>query len=204
MLDVDGVLVDGRPEDGYPWHHRLYEDLGIAPCDLRKKFFAHEWQDVVVGKTGLIEALTASLARLPTTISAEDLVSYWFKMDSHIVDAVLSDCRLTRAQGIPVILATNQEHERARYLLKVMGLDSEVDGIVYSAQVGCQKPHPEFYIYAARATGFTPHELLLVDDTRANVDAALNAGWHAVHWNGSESLSTILQRYIGHFKAICG
>src|SRR5262249_22970093 len=30
MLDVDGVLVDGRPEDGRHWHTSIEEDLGLS------------------------------------------------------------------------------------------------------------------------------------------------------------------------------
>lgn len=196
MLDVDGVLVNGRPEDGRSWDFRLCEDLGIVPEVLGREFFAREWKDVVVGKKDLMRALSASLERIPTSVKAEDLATYWFRMDSRVADTVLSDCRAAREQGIPIYLTTNQEHERADYLMGPMGLNSVVNGIAYSAEAGCKKPEAEFYSHAEGITGLQPHELLLVDDTQANIEGAHKAGWRAVLWDGREKLSEILHRNI--------
>ena len=196
MLDVDGVLVDGRPSDGKRWTSGLQEDLGIDPADLGRVFFAREWKDIVVGQKDLMRSLAKSLVRLPSRVTANELVAYWFEMDSRIVTSVLSDCIAAQDNGISVFLATNQEHERAAYLMETMGLKSHVNGIVYSAEAGVQKPHPDFYSYAVSRSGFEPHELLLVDDTPVNIDGARQAGWHAVHWGGSDRLSDIVHRHI--------
>lgn len=194
MLDVDGVLVDGRPLDGLRWDHRLSEDMGISSEVLGRLFFARDWDEIVIGKKDFLQALSAFLKRNAKAAKAEDLVDYWFEMDSRIVETVLADCRAARQLGIPIYLTTNQEHMRANYLMETLGLGDEVDGIIYSAQAGCKKPQPEFFVYAARAIGYQPHELLLVDDTTANVEGARKAGWRAVHWDGTERLSAILSR----------
>lgn len=39
MLDVDGVLVTGRPSDGRSWYAELQNDLGIDIEWLRSAFF---------------------------------------------------------------------------------------------------------------------------------------------------------------------
>jgi len=78
-----------------------------------------------------------------------------------------------------------------------MGLRDEVDGIVYSAKFGHKKPDSGFYSFAEKMTDFSPNELILVDDTLPNVDAATAMGWSTIHWTESESLSSILQRSIG-------
>lgn len=197
MLDVDGVLVSGRPSDGQKWTHELFDDLGINPELLVKEFFTHNWQDVVTGKQDLRPVLEKSLNRLGTNVSVEELISYWFKMDSRIIQQVLGDCRVARKDGHQIYLTTNQDHRRARYLMREMGLENEVDGIAYSAEAGFQKPSPLFYSYAADKTGRPPNEMLLVDDTLANISGAVHAGWEAVHWDGNMGLLDILQRYIG-------
>jgi putative hydrolase of the HAD superfamily len=196
MLDVDGVLISGRPADGQNWAFSLWEDLGIDPQSLVEQFFSSEWKDVVTGKRDILPALSSSLERVPTSVTAEELLTYWFEMDSRIVNSVLTDCRTVRANGISVYLTTNQEHRRAKYLMETLGLQSEVDGIVYSAQAGVQKPHPNFYDYASKATGRDTSELILVDYTKENVEGAINAGWDAVHWNDNMRLADILHRSI--------
>ncbi|PHS19320.1 MAG: haloacid dehalogenase [Blastopirellula sp.] len=196
MLDVDGVLISGRPADGQNWTFSLWKDLGIDPRSLVEQFFSDEWMDVVTGKRDILPALSSSLERVPTSVTAEELIAYWFEMDSRIVNAVLSDCRAVRANGISVYLTTNQEHRRAKYLMETLDLQSEVDGIVYSAQAGVQKPHPDFYDYACKATGRDTSELILVDDTKENVEGAIKAGWDAVHWNDDMRLADVLHRSI--------
>lgn len=193
MLDVDGVLIDGRPEDGRHWKTGLLDDLGIAPSDLVNAFFRHDWPDIVIGKVDIVPALEAALTRISSPVGADVLMNYWFQKDARIIAGVMSDCQEARAAGLPVYLTTNQEHKRVAFLMETLGLKSKVDGIIYSAQAGSRKPQPAFYSYAQGVTGYDPRDLLLVDDTLANVKAAITAGWSAVHWDAGAKLSDILR-----------
>ncbi|MGB3555125.1 MAG: HAD-IA family hydrolase [Jannaschia sp.] len=196
MLDIDGVLVFGRPRDGQHWMVGLSADLGVSPRDLAREFFRAEWQDVVVGKKDLLPPLQEALKRIAPDVTAEALVSYWYEMSSRVVEHVLSDLRDARGRGIPVYLATNQSHSRAHHLLDTVGLRSEVDGVVYSAMVGHQKPDAGFFKFAEESSGYRPEELLMVDDKLENVEAAIAAGWSGAHWRESDSLARILRRSI--------
>ena len=79
-------------------------------------------------------------------------------------------------------LATNQEHLRAAYLMEKLGLADHVDGMLYSARLGAKKPDGEFFAKVQAAIGLCGEEMLLIDDTRQNIEAALKAGWRAFHW----------------------
>ncbi len=195
MLDVDGVLIDGRPSDGLRWDSSLADDLGLSSETLGRDFFQADWKEIVVGKKELLPTLDLVLKRIAPNISAEELVTYWFEMDSRVVQSVLSDIRAAKGNGLPIYLATNQEHLRANYLMQTLKLNEEVDGIIYSALTGYQKPQLEFFNYAEMATGYRPEDLLLIDDTIANIDAARASGWMAEHWDGSVRLSEFLHSY---------
>jgi putative hydrolase of the HAD superfamily len=197
MLDVDGVLVFGRPNDGQHWMVGLQDDLGIVPRDISRSFFKAETNSVFEGRMDLLPTLQIGLDEIGSNIRAEDFVSYWFEMSSRIVQPVLSDVRQARAQGVPVYLATNQCHERADHLLHTVGLGDEIDGIVYSAMAGYQKPHPGFYSFAEQKTGYSPQDLIMVDDKLENVEAAKAAGWNAALWTAGDRLSDILRSNIG-------
>ncbi len=196
MLDVDGVLVFGRPSDGRHWMVGLKEDLGIVPRDISRTFFRAGWNTVFEGGMELIPSLQRGLDALGSDVSAEDFVAYWFENSSRVVEPVLADVRKARKRGIPVYLATNQCKERVDYLLNSVGLGNEIDGIVHSAIAGYQKPHAGFYAFVQRNTGYSPEDLLMVDDKLENVEAAKVAGWQAVHWTAGDNLSRILQRSI--------
>ena len=70
MIDVDGVLVTGRPEDGRPWAVDLEKDLGIGTADLGRAFFVPFWDDVIVGRAQLLDRLAAALESLSSAVRA--------------------------------------------------------------------------------------------------------------------------------------
>lgn len=187
MVDVDGVLVDGRPEDGHPWHTSVAEDLGFTADLLHERFFAPYWEDVVLGRAGLMERLTTALRMIAPGVSAAEVVAYWFARDSRLDTRLLPELSSVRAAGGSVYLATNQDHLRAAYLMERLGLAEHVDGIFYSARLGAKKPNREFFAKVQAAVGLCGEELLLVDDSRQNVAGALGAGWRALHWTRRSS-----------------
>ncbi|HZG43768.1 MAG TPA: HAD-IA family hydrolase [Longimicrobium sp.] len=187
MVDVDGVLVDGRPEDGRHWRTSLEEDLGVASDALHEHFFAPCWENVVLGRAGLMEDLVPALQKIAPHVSPAEFVSYWFERDSRIVAPLLAELSWARSRGVRVYLATNQEHLRASYLMDTVGLASHVDGIFYSAQLGTRKPQLEFFAAVQAAVGLRADDLLLIDDSRQNVEAARKAGWQALHWTRHSS-----------------
>ncbi|HEX8671060.1 MAG TPA: HAD-IA family hydrolase [Longimicrobium sp.] len=191
MVDVDGVLVDGRPEDGRHWQTALEEDLGFTSEMLHEAFFAPYWGEIVIGRAGLMEHLTTALHRIAPQVRPAQFVSYWFEKDSRLATALLPELSLVRSAGIRVYLATNQEHLRAAYLIEQLGLAEHVDGILYSAQLGAKKPDREFFAKVQAAVGLHGDEMLLIDDDSRNVEAALRAGWQALHWTRETSPSIV-------------
>ena len=154
MVDVDGVLVDGRPEDGRHWHTSLQEDFGFTADTLHEQFFALYWENIVLGRAGLMEDLTTALQKIAPDVSPAKFVSYWFERDSRLVAPLLQQLSLLRSAGIRVYLATNQEHLRATYLMERLGLAEHVDGIFYSARLGAKKPDLEFFAKVQAAIAY--------------------------------------------------
>lgn len=195
MLDVDGVLINGRPEDGRSWATDIERDLGIAPDRLVSVFFAPHWDDIVTGRKALPEVLEACLPDLTPTVSAPAFIDYWFAKDSAVDQRVLADCRALRRTGTRVFLATNQEHLRSEFLMTDLALRDHVEGIVYSARVGARKPDRAFFDAAVKHSGAWPEDTLLVDDTKANVEAARDAGWGAIQWSEGACLRDLFKAW---------
>jgi len=192
MVDVDGVLINGRPSDGQHWGADLENDFGVPFAVLQSEFFAPYWEQVVTGNADLRECLTGALAKIKPKVSVDRLLQYWFQGDARINDQLLRDIAVHRSAGLRIYLATNQEHERARYLMDNLGLSAHVHGIYYSAALGVRKPRLEFFHRIAEMTGLKPEELLLIDDTGENVEAASAAGWHAARWTPNMTLDALI------------
>ena len=189
MVDVDGVVIVPRPGG---WAADLEADLGLSAADLQAHFFKPHWDGVVLGRAGLHERLAAVLAKIAPHLTSEQLVAYWFEKDARLDTALLEDLAEVRARGIEVHLATVQEHLRAHHLWTTLGLCARFDGMHYAADLGAKKSDPAFYAAVQARTGFAPAELLLIDDTPANVDAARAAGWGGLHWTGAARLRDLL------------
>src|SRR6185436_6648682 len=108
MVDVDGVLVDGRPEDGRHWQTSIADDLGIDAATLHQQFFVPYWEDILLGRVGLMEHLTTALPRFAPHVNPAAFISYWFERDSRIVTPLLLELSSVRSMGVRVYLATNQ------------------------------------------------------------------------------------------------
>lgn len=189
MVDVDGVLVHGRPADGLPYFTDMERDLGLSIEKLQAEFFRPCWADIIVGRDAIEPKLAAVLARIAPHLDTETLLAYWFENDSRLDRDLLDALASLRGRGTRLYLATNQEHRRAAWLMQDHGLADRFDGIFYSAQLGCRKPATDFYRLASQATGLAPEDVHYIDDAIENVESARTFGWKAVHWRPGMSLA---------------
>lgn len=189
MVDVDGVVMMPRPGG---WAADLEADLGLRAADLQTHFFAAHWNDIILGRAGLHERLAPVLAQVAPHLTSERLAAYWFEKDARLDLQLLDDLSAVRASGIQVHLATVQEHLRATYLWTTLGLSARFDGMHYAADLGARKSDGAFYAAVEARTGFAPAELMLIDDTPVNIEAARAAGWGGKLWTGETRLSDLL------------
>lgn len=188
MVDVDGVLVHGRPSDGLPLFTYLERDLGLRLDMLQEAFFKTCWREIVTGREALEPRLAEVLGEIAPGLSARTLIDYWFENDSRLDHVLLNDLAALRSEGTHMFLATNQEHMRAAYLMDEIGLSARFDGIFYSAALGHQKPAVEFFRLATERVGIAANEIGFIDDIQANIEAARQFGWKAMQWTPDTKL----------------
>jgi len=71
--------------------------------------------------------------------------------------------------------------------------DVTYTAIVDSSKVGVIKPDPKIYEIAESMAGVPSHEILLIDDTRANLSPAQEAGWHVMWFDDYDSQESSYQ-----------
>lgn len=194
MVDVDGVVVHATAGD---WARTMEADLGFSRQAFQQHFFMPHWNDVVLGRAGLHERLAPVLAEHAPHLTSQQLAAYWFEKDAVLNEALLTDLATFRVTGVQLHLATIQEHERAAFLWNTLGLRNRFDAMHYAADVGWKKTDPQFYATVEARTGFRGRELLLLDDTLANIEAARAAGWRGAIWDGTRSLTEVLRQQDG-------
>lgn len=188
LMDVDGVIVRGAIGGGH-WSDGLNEHFDFDAACLRKHFFSKHWARVVIGQADAIPCLKQALNEIGSKATAQQVQAFWFQTDASLNRDVLDWIDRQRHTGRRVLLATNQDHDRAAYLMKVLGLEQHCDGIYHSAALGMAKPNRGFFDAIQQTEGKPPAQLTLIDDTAANVAAAMDAGWRAVHFTDAGDLT---------------
>jgi putative hydrolase of the HAD superfamily len=158
------------------------ERFGVDPGPLQGVFFARHWPAVVVGRRAVEPALGRAIDELGWTMTVEELVGCWLEADFTVDLDVLEAVRGWADDGARLVLVTNQEHRRARYLEERLGALIPVTGIAYSAGLGLLKEDPAFYAAASARLGLGRGSAVLVDDAPGNVEAARRHGWAAVRF----------------------
>ena len=69
--------------------------------------------------------------------------------------------------------------------------DVPYTAVIDSSELGVMKPNPEIYAIATECAGVPADEILLIDDTRPNLIAAEQAGWHTALFDGYQAAESV-------------
>lgn len=70
------------------------------------------------------------------------------------------------------------------------------DSIVISVEIGVTKPDKRAFEIAAQKLGVSPHDCIMVDDSEANCQAAINVGMQAVLYDNFVDFKQQLQKLL--------
>jgi 2-haloacid dehalogenase len=111
-----------------------------------------------------------------------------------VIEGTVSILRALKNAGVPCYALSNMEREtfplrRARFEFM-----DWFDGFVISGLEGVVKPDPRIFAILIDRFGLVPSRTLFIDDSPANVHAAVKMGLRAVHFVSSDDLRAELVR----------
>jgi glucose-1-phosphatase len=191
LFDLGGVLVE-LPESP------IYADwLDPAPSSGQK---LSDWLTSPAAKAfekGEIRAAQFAdeiVKEMKLPISPKELLAYFtfwpkglFPGTKALIDRILPRYCLA------VFSNTNELHWPR--LMTEMELEECFDYYFASFQIKMAKPDPAAFQYVVNAMSCKPSEILFLDDTRLNVDAARRIGMKAERVNGIGQVEKILSEY---------
>jgi putative hydrolase of the HAD superfamily len=78
------------------------------------------------------------------------------------------------------------------FVRRVFPPGARLDPMLFSAEIGACKPSDAAFAAAEATLGLPPRAILFVDDSAANVAAALARGWDGLHFTGEAALTAAL------------
>ena len=182
-FDVNGCLVQ--------FYHQAFFRLAEAtsnPPDLVETAFWH-YNDAVCRGTMSMGDFNTALAQ---RIGVENLDWQKFYMDAVKSVPEMNELLKWAAERYKIGLLTNIMPG----FLNAMRQKGQIpnlpyDAVVDSSEVGAVKPEPKIYEIAAERAGVPANEILLIDDSRANLVAAEQAGWNVLWFDAYHSEESV-------------
>ena len=177
IFDADHVLIHG----GRKFSVQLAEDYGIS-SEKTLPFFSGPFQDCLVGKADLKNAVTPYLASWGWHKGVDSLLDLWFTSQHNTDEELVKYIQQLRGKGVLCFLATNNEKHRFQYMLDKMGFANCFDKTYASAHLGHKKPDQEFFSKMFNELkDIQKNEILFVDDDTKTPPAGSSAStpWSA-------------------------
>lgn len=179
VLARHGVTV--TPAEAARLVRLVWQELACSAEPGRDRFTAHP-----EGPRGWWAHFLARLCELldvpaPSRFAAAELFARFGRADAwEVYPEVPAVLATLSARGLRLAVVSNWDH-RLPALLAALGLADRLEAIVYSSEVGVEKPDPRIFAAALARLGVEPRAAVHVGDGRLeDVDGALAAGLHPV------------------------
>lgn len=184
LFDLDGLVIIGEKK---LFSERLSEEMGI-PLEQVSEFFVNDFRECSFGRADLKEKIAPYLAKWGYKGTINEFLQYWFDGEKETDKEVLKLVKKLRAGGIKCYIATRQEKYRKEYLLNVMGLKNEFDGIFCTCDIGYDKWQKEYWDFVFNTLNLKPEEIMFFCDSQKNVDTAEKFGIEAYFYTNRDIL----------------
>jgi putative hydrolase of the HAD superfamily len=186
ITDLDGVIRffpverDHEIESRYSLPHGTIAEAAFEPMLL---------QSVIKGEMSDVAWRSQILAKLQVRFSkyeSEVALREWSDFSGHVDWDCLSLIKSLRLYG-PLALLTNAT-DRLFLDLDALQIRESFDFIFNSSKIGLIKPDKALFLRVCSDLGVLPSEGLFIDDSISNVEAAVEVGLQAIHFNSLDRL----------------
>jgi HAD superfamily hydrolase (TIGR01509 family) len=116
----------------------------------------------------------------------------WIETIGGPIEENVALLRRLKAAGRPVYALSNFATVKFAIARQMFDFLNEFDDAVISGHVGVVKPDPRIFEILFEQVGRRPHELLFVDDSLRNIEAAQALGMPAIHYRRGVDLKSEL------------
>jgi 2-haloacid dehalogenase len=194
VLDFGGVLFKSSLTAMYA---KRFAAQGRKPEDVQY-FLSHIFTPAARGEAnlGTMKAVTANLsAQYPDwadEIKALDPDRNFLDRIQGTVEGMPELVEFLYNQGVLIFGLTNWAADTFPVVSAAYPFLNFFNETVVSGEEGIKKPNPEIFIRAEKRYGVPGSNLFFFDDKQANIEAAWDAGWNALRFEGVHVIKAAL------------
>lgn len=204
IFDMDGVIIDSEPLHRKAYY-AMFEEVGIAVTD-----------SLFAGYTGMatLPICQDLVQRFKLTLTANELVTLKRKYFNHLfqndanldlIPGVRSLIEFYFEQKISLVVASSASMPNINDVFERFDLNRFFKAKLSGADLKASKPHPEIFLKAAAASGYSKEYCMVIEDSTNGILAAKAAGIYAVAFNSVHSKNqdySLADRVIQDFEEI--
>jgi len=179
IFDCDGVLIDSE-RLAIKIDVQVLHELGwpLSEAEVIERFVGRSDRDMQA-------AIEAQLHRMLPADFGEQVRRRYREVFETELTPIAGVEHALELISEPTCVASSGTHEHLRYTLGLTGLYERFAGRIFSSQdVAAGKPAPDLFLYAAERMGCAPAGCVVVEDSRAGVQAARAAGMRVLAFAG--------------------
>lgn len=190
VFDVGNVLLSYSPQEEldaiFPGETALHEKL------IQKVIHTPYWNMMDRGTLSFEEAIGRMIGR-DTDLAPQIrlFMERWLDFKHPLPEGVAA-VRACVAHGKRVFVLSNYQREAFDKVEREYPFFALFEGKVVSAREGLIKPNADIYACLTQRYGLDPARTLFIDDTAANIEAALHLGWQGFCLNAPGKLAAFI------------
>ncbi len=191
-FDLDGVFFTSKGKNSF--HSALINEYGVSKEIIDELMYrSPEMAQLVRGQISTTDFWNRVRDITGITATDEELTQRWvrdYEVDSNVLQAVKN----ARSQGYKTCVCTNNNGIRLPVLGEKYDLNSLVDVIVSSHEVGFTKPSKEIFQILLDRLGIAGQELIYSDDNPERLLGAKELGIHTFQFHNFEQYLSELSK----------
>lgn len=192
IFDIGRVLLEYEP---LKYLNDLY-DKDKSKILYENIFLSKEWVDLdlgIISKDKAKSLITNRIADMEKEVSY--VLDNWHKSMVPIKSSV-NIKKAIREKGLRIYLLSNMNEVVFENLREENPFLTKVEGQIVSGYENTLKPNKKIYKTLIRRYKIDPKESLFIDDTKENVEAALDLGFKSVVYKGPDKLKKDIKNYL--------
>ena len=186
VFDIGNVLLRFVPQELLM--NILPDRTDLHDLMLERVFRSPYWVMLDRGSVTVeeaVEAMSAGDAEVKPYV--RKVLTGWYDLPR--MDEGISVLKLCKERGKKVYALSNYPAEGIAWIWERAEFFRLFDGRVISSSIGMVKPSRNIYDHLIGKFALDPERTVFIDDTPANVEGALDAGWQGICYNRAGKLT---------------
>ncbi|MFK5982094.1 MAG: HAD family hydrolase [Flavobacteriaceae bacterium] len=204
LFDMDGVIVDTEPLHSKAYY-KMFDAVNINVSEELYESFTGQATLPICKRLCEVFKLSESpeiLVKLKRTFFKE---LFFNDPSLTLIEGVLDLIKEYYQNGLTLVLASSASMTTINNVFTRFNLDQYFVAKLSGADLKASKPHPEIFINAAKTSGFSTQECIVIEDSTNGIIAANKAGIYCVGFKSPNSKNqdySKANKVISSFKEI--